>query len=216
MENDVEKGCSGLETLQRHVQNWPMDRTTQVLRYCRDWNTRARNSHIAMLVIKAIVTTIPAQNLATNKEIPELLAGITPYAERHYTRLDNLYTSSYLLEFVLFSMGSLDVDDIEVSKAYTRWEATSQLVLPPKRADGRIQVGGSVGLHRKAAQMQEDDADEVLTIGSSDTSDDEDDGGSVVDDESPLQATRYSKADPDEVQSDDGDESDSSSSGSDK
>jgi U3 small nucleolar RNA-associated protein 13 len=173
VENDIEKGQSGLETLQRHVQNWPMDRTTQVLRYCRDWNTRARNSHIAMLVIKAIVTTIPAQNLASSEGVPELLAGITPYAERHFTRLDNLHASSYLLDFTLVSMGNMDIDEISPSKAFAEWETNAQLVLPPKQGDGRIQVGGAIGLHKKAAQMQEGESDEVVTIGSSDTSDDE-------------------------------------------
>lgn len=175
VENDVQKGQDGLETLQRHVANWPMDRTTQVIRYCRDWNTRARNSHIAMLVIKAIVTTIPAHKLAKADGVPELLAGVTPYSERHFSRLDNLLTGSYLLDFTLFSMGHLDVDDVAASKEYADWEAESKLVLPPKQIDGRIQVGGAalVGLHKKAAQMADESDDEVVTIGSSDASDDE-------------------------------------------
>ena len=175
VENDVQKGQDGLETLQRHVRNWPMERTTQVIRYCRDWNTRARNSLIAMLVIKAIVTTIPAQKLAKANDVPELLAGITPYAERHFSRLDNLITSSFLLDFTLFSMGYLDVDDVAASKEYAEWESKSKLVLPPKQVDGRIQIGGAalVGLHKKAAEMAEESDDEVVTIGSSDTSDNE-------------------------------------------
>lgn len=175
VENDVQKGKDGLETLQRHVAHWPMDRTTQVIRYCRDWNTRARNCHIAMLVVKAIVTTIPAQILAKANGVPELLAGITPYSERHFARLDNLLTGSYLLDFTLFSMGHLDVDDVVASKEYKEWETQSQFVLPPKHADGRIQVGGAalVGLHRKSAQLTGESDDEVVTIGSSDTSDDD-------------------------------------------
>lgn len=171
MENDVEKGQSGLETLQRHVRNWPMDRTTQVIRYCRDWNTRSRNSHIAMLVIKAIVTTIPTHKLAGADEAPELLAGITPYAERHFSRLDNLLASSYLLDYTLFSMGNMGIDEIAASKAYAEWEANTHFVLPPKRVDGRIQVGGAVGLHKNAVKLEEDESDEVMTIGSSDSDD---------------------------------------------
>ena len=59
-----------------------------MLTYCREWNTRARNSHIAMLVVKAVVTTIPAAKLATEYDgIPKILAGIAPYAERHFDRL---------------------------------------------------------------------------------------------------------------------------------
>lgn len=184
IENDVQKGKDGLETLQRHVANWPMDRTTQVIRYCRDWNTRARNSHIAMLVIKAIVTTIPAKKLARADGVPELLAGITPYSERHFSRLDNLLTGSYLLDFTLFSMGQMDVDDVIASKEYAEWELNSKLVLPPKQVDGRIQVGGAalVGLQKKAAEMA-GNSDDVVTIGSSDSSDDDesiDEGGPIA------------------------------------
>jgi len=145
-----------------------------------------------MLVIKAIVTTIPAQKLAKADGVPELLAGITPYSERHFSRLDNLLTGSYLLDFTLFSMGNLDVDDVAASKEYAEWEATSKLVLPPKQLDGRVQVGGAalVGLHKKAAQMAED-SDEVVTIGSSDTSDDDE---SMEEEEAPPAAERSAKA----------------------
>jgi U3 small nucleolar RNA-associated protein 13 len=183
-----------------------MHRTTQVIRYCRDWNTRARNSHIALLVIKAIVTSIPAHKLASSDGVPELLAGITPYAERHFTRLDNLHASSYLLDFVLFSMGNMDIDDISASKMYAEWEANTQLVLPPKQVDGRIQIGGAVGLHKKAAQMQEDESDEVVTIGSSDTSDDE-----SMDDEESHTVNKVSKPEPHAPLEDESSESDSKS-----
>lgn len=124
----MQKGQNGLSTLQRHVKSWPMDRTTQVLRYCREWNTRARTSHIAMLVVKAIVTSIPAHDLASANGLPEILAGITPYAERHFDRLDRLYTSSYLLDFTLFSMGGLESNELE--KEFAVWESNSKLVLP--------------------------------------------------------------------------------------
>eukprot|EP00574_Skeletonema_japonicum_P011228 CAMPEP_0201732264 /NCGR_PEP_ID=MMETSP0593-20130828/28350_1 /ASSEMBLY_ACC=CAM_ASM_000672 /TAXON_ID=267983 /ORGANISM="Skeletonema japonicum, Strain CCMP2506" /LENGTH=387 /DNA_ID=CAMNT_0048225209 /DNA_START=1 /DNA_END=1160 /DNA_ORIENTATION=- len=80
----------GIETLQKHAANWQLDRLIQILKYCREWNTRARNSHIAMLVVKAVVTTIPAAKLATYQGVPEILAGIAPYAERHFDRLDGM------------------------------------------------------------------------------------------------------------------------------
>jgi U3 small nucleolar RNA-associated protein 13 len=171
VENDVQKGQSGLETLQRHVKGWSMARTTQILRYCRDWNTRARNCHMAMLVLKAIVSTIPAHTLAAAEGVPEILAGITPYAERHFDRLDRLHASTYLLDFALFSMGSLDMEQDD-AKAFAEWESKSKMVLPPKQTDGRIQVGGTAFVGRDAQGVAEDD-DEVVTIGESDSSDDD-------------------------------------------
>lgn len=173
VENDIKtKNQNGLATLQRHVKGWSMERTLQILQYCRDWNTRARNSHLSMLVVQAIVTSIPAQTLAATPGIPAILAGITPYAERHFDRLDRLQASTYLLDFVLYSMGSLQDESEEAFKA---WETSSRLVLPPKRVDARYQVGGSavVGTHN----VEDDDQDEVVSIGESeDSSDEEEDG----------------------------------------
>ncbi|KAI2501438.1 hypothetical protein MHU86_13028 [Fragilaria crotonensis] len=173
VENDVQKGQSGLRTLQQHTKTWGMEKITQILKYCRDWNTRARNSHIAMLVVQAVVTSIPVHTLAAADGVPEIFAGITPYAERHFDRLDRMYANAFLLDYTLFSMGVLD-DDGSAQKEYASWESKSKLVLPPKQLDGRIQIGGStvVGLSKPTAN---DDSDiEVMSIGDSDSSDDDD------------------------------------------
>jgi U3 small nucleolar RNA-associated protein 13 len=181
--------------LRTHVATWELDRVAQVLKYCRDWNTRARNAPLAMWVVQAIVTTIPVDRLscqaATRTEhgsIPELLAGITPYAERHFERLDRLHTSAYLLDYLLFNMSSFDPMGVDVDEnEFARWEAKSKLVLPPKFVDGRIQVGGRAligvserGLKRNddgsdVGSDDDDDENEVLTVGDSSTASSESD-----------------------------------------
>jgi U3 small nucleolar RNA-associated protein 13 len=173
VENDVQKGETGLSTLQGHVKTWPMEKVRQILKYCRDWNTRARNSHLAMLIVQAVVTNIPAHTLAATDGLPEIFAGITPYAERHFDRLDRLYADAYLLDYTLFSMGILD-DDGTAQEAYSDWEAKSKLVLPPKAIDGRIQRGGAIviGVSKTTGDDDESD-DEVISVGQSDSSDDE-------------------------------------------
>ena len=178
IENDLQQGKSGLSTLQTHAKGWNIDRIAQVLKYCREWNTKARNCHIAMLVVKAIVTSIPAEKLASSKEVPEILAGITPYAERHFDRIERLHTDTYLLDFLLGSMGSLDpLDD---GSEFANWEKSSKLVLPPKAVDGRVQVGGKAIIGKAnitdGSSDSEDDS-EVASIGdsSSDESSSEDD-----------------------------------------
>ena len=170
IENDVQKGQNSMSTLKDHVKSWPMSRTTQVLRYCRDWNTRARNSHVAMLTVRAIVSSIPAQTLAAADGVPELMAGIMPYAERHFQRLDKLYTSSYLIDYTLMTMGTMDD---EIAEDYSTWETNqaNKLVLPPTKIDGKIQVGGTVavgGIKKKQRQDDESEVeDEVVTVGES-------------------------------------------------
>merc|ERR1712194_852833 len=154
-------------TLHKHVVKWSPDRLKQVLKYCREWNTRARNSHISMLVIKAVVTTIPVAKLATSIEgMSEILAGIVPYAESHFSRLDRMVGDSYLLDFPLFSMGSLHGSDNE---GYDDWAAQSKYVLPPREAEGGIQTSGSLSLGCAKNDDGNGSDDDIITIGESDT-----------------------------------------------
>ena len=196
LEQDVSKG---LQNLQGHVKGWDMDRTKQVLQYCRDWNTRSRNSHLAMLVVQAVVTTIPVSDLASAEGIPEILAGIVPYSERHFDRLDTLYGSTYLLDFTLYHMGALDMDEDkneDKNEDYNLWEKRSKLVLPPKHLDGRIQKGGTPIVGGEGGGG---DDDEVMTVGESDSSDDETD-------------VPFDKIELEELADEDNDDDDSSSS----
>jgi U3 small nucleolar RNA-associated protein 13 len=170
-DNDLNKEKDAIATLQSHIKNWSMSRVSQVMRYCRDWNTRARNSFITMMTVKAIVTTIPADQLACVEGLPEIVAGIMPYAERHFDRINKLRTSSYLIDFTLLSMGCLDDKE---SGEYLKWEADSKLLTTPKTVDGRIQVGGQAitGFNNNSYS----DA-EIISVGESD-SENENEGSS--------------------------------------
>ena len=93
---------------------------------------------MAMLVVRAVVTTIPAAKLATDEGIPEILAGIATYAERHFDRLDRMVGDSYLLDYTLTLMGSTNEDYSILA------ERRSKYVVPPKEAEGKIQIGGAL------------------------------------------------------------------------
>ena len=202
LENEIssKKKTDPVVVLQKHVATWEIERVAQVAKYCREWNTRAKNSSLAMWVLRAIVTIVPVDKL-TSKEassteygsLPEIFAGITPYAERHFDRLDRLHSNTYLLDFMLSNMLSLDPilgssngDDSD-NEEFTAWEATSKPVLPPKFIDGRIQVGGKAIVGGKGdvavtASSDEDGSDDddnsnaVMTVGdSSSESESEDD-----------------------------------------
>lgn len=199
VETDVKEKRSPITSLQTYVPKWSTERIAQVLGYCREWNTRARNCDVAMLVIRAIVSVVPADKLAGGAGVPEVLAGITPYAERHFDRLDRLFASSYLLDFALYSMGNLDISD---DKDFTTWETQSKLVLPPQYEDGKMQIGGNaiVGGNGRPLGSNVSDDDDVSTVGDSDSSDDE--------------AIEEKEADP--VSSPDSSSDDSSKGGTDK
>mmetsp|Transcript_4150 Transcript_4150/g.6040 ORF Transcript_4150/g.6040 Transcript_4150/m.6040 type:complete len:1049 (+) Transcript_4150:69-3215(+) len=181
VENDLANYKDCLATLRRHVKNWDTRRITQILLYCREWNTRARNSHIAMLTLKAIFTSKAADELASINGISEILEGIVPYAERHFERIDKLYANSYLVDFTLASMGDLQTTSVD---EYSHWEKTSNFVLPPKKVDGRVQIGGQafVGFKESYDNISTTSSDnEVLTVGESD---DDSDSELSMDDES--------------------------------
>jgi U3 small nucleolar RNA-associated protein 13 len=195
-----------VSVLQKHCSTWDLDRIAQVLKYCREWNTRARNSSLAMWVLQAIVTTISVDRL-TSKDatetkhgsIPEILAGITPYAERHFERFDRLHTNTYLLDYLLVNMSSLDPiltsnkddDEHDNETEFALWESKSKLVLPPKFVDGRIQMGGQTVVGSRGTtnnvnnssdddddednDSDEDSDDEVMTVGDSSSSESDDD-----------------------------------------
>lgn len=179
IEEDIAKGGSGLSPLKREARKWSDESILQILRYSRDWNTRAVNSHVAMLVCRALISVFTVDKLVSITGVPEIIAGIVPYAERHFDRLDQLFCSTFLLDLVLGSMGGIDAEK-NLAEEFAAWESTNRLVLPPKETDGRSQIGGRVlsavntNLNStRTAAIFEEDTDEVLTLGNSDSSDDE-------------------------------------------
>lgn len=175
VEKDPKNG-RGVETLQKHVVKWSSDRLKKILTYCREWNTRARNSHIAMIVINAVITAIPAAKIALSFEgVPEILSCVAPYAERHFDRLERMVGDSYILDYTLTSMGSLHGSTTE---NYSEWAKRSKYVLPPKEAEGKIQIGGSLIVGGKKSTRNLSDGsedDDVVTIGESDSEADNED-----------------------------------------
>lgn len=170
IETDVKEKRNPTSSLKKGIPHWSIERVAQVLQYCREWNTRARNCDVAMVVVRAIVSVLPAEVIAGAENIPEILAGITPYAERHFDRLDRLATSSCLFDFALFSVGNFAVPPEEDFK---NWESQSKLVLPPAFVDGRTQSGGQAIVGGRTAKIDQASDEDVSIVGDSDSSDDE-------------------------------------------
>ena len=166
IEHDVQYGKDSCHSLKKHVPQWSMEKVTQLLRYSRDWNTRARNSQVAMVVVRAVTSSVSVPKLASTAEIPELMAGIIPYAERHFDRLDKLISDSFLLDYTLSCMGNL----FEVSDE--NWEEKSKYVLPPKPKSDN-QRGLNVNKVTDSDYSNESE-NEIITVGDSDSDSDSD------------------------------------------
>jgi len=86
----------------------------RLLRYVRDWNTRASSAVIAQRVLHAIVKFRPAvdidrsfEDASTGEEgssLHELVEGLIPYTERHLVRMERLVQESYVIDYVLREM----------------------------------------------------------------------------------------------------------------
>ncbi|KAH9982630.1 quinon protein alcohol dehydrogenase-like superfamily [Lactifluus volemus] len=95
----------------------------RLLRYVRDWNTRASSAPVAQRVLHAVVKLRPAEDIGhafetadTSEErsgLHELVEGLIPYTERHLVRMERLVQESYVLDYVLREMddGLAEADD---------------------------------------------------------------------------------------------------------
>jgi len=108
----------------------------RLLKFVRDWNTNARTSSIAQMILHAILKLRSPEDLlaAFENKAPEdlnpmdvdgegegegeekpksnekqlsfkdLLDGLMPYSQRHFTRIDKLVQDSYMLDYIVGEM----------------------------------------------------------------------------------------------------------------
>lgn len=95
----------------RTVAGFEGERLKQCLTFVREWNTNARFCDVAQRVLTAVLQTHPASVLQEVQGIRELLDGLVPYTQRHFSRLDRLVRSTYLLDFTLNSLSVLSADE---------------------------------------------------------------------------------------------------------
>ncbi|KAL1539855.1 transducin beta-like protein 3 [Salvia divinorum] len=79
-----------------------------LLEYVREWNTKPKLCHIAQFVLHQLFRILPPTDLVEMKGIGELLEGLIPYSQRHYTRIDRLQRSTYLLDYTLTGMSVVE------------------------------------------------------------------------------------------------------------
>jgi len=160
--------------LAKLVRDWSMETVVKLLQQAHDWNTRARNCAVATAVVEAVMGAVPAHILAREDEVAALLAGIVPYAERHFSRVDGLKGRSYLLDWVLRSMEKLEPLGVGGDGKKEEWEqriSNTFLVPPPKR----VAMDTSGGAVKKMKVMEEEapsSDEEVFSIGDSDSDSD--------------------------------------------
>jgi len=107
-------GVTGSADVDRVLQDLSPADLVRLLRYVRDWNTRASSAAVAQRVLHAIVKFRPAEDIAHAFEdasmgdevdsLHELVGGLIPYTERHLVRMERLVQESYVIDYVLREM----------------------------------------------------------------------------------------------------------------
>eukprot|EP01018_Ginkgo_biloba_P035898 Gb_13772 [translate_table: standard] len=78
-----------------------------LLEYVREWNTKPKFCHVAQFVLFHLFSVLPPTEIIELRGIRELMEGLIPYAQRHYSRIDRLLRSTFLLDYTLSSMSVL-------------------------------------------------------------------------------------------------------------
>lgn len=116
-----QKSFSGDGDVDTVIRNLPYAELAVLMRRIRDWNSSARTSVVAQVILNAVLRLRSTEDVAgafastavdptfgsakekrhaTNEIIPSLI----PYTERHLSRLDRLIQESYVLDIILGEM----------------------------------------------------------------------------------------------------------------
>lgn len=97
-EDPIEKAIGGLGKEELRV----------LLEYVREWNTKPKLCHVAQFVLFRIFNIFPPTDIMEIKGVSELLEGLIPYSQRHFSRIDRLVRSTFLLDYILTKMSVID------------------------------------------------------------------------------------------------------------
>lgn len=79
-----------------------------LLEYVREWNTKPKLCHVAQFVLFRVFSMLPPTEITEMRGIGELLEGIIPYSQRHFSRMDRLIRGTYLLDYTLTGMSVIE------------------------------------------------------------------------------------------------------------
>lgn len=82
----------------------------QLLEYVREWNTKPKLCHVAQFVLFRLFNIHPPTEIIEIKGISDVLEGLIPYTQRHFSRIDRLVRSTFLLDYTLTGMSVIEPD----------------------------------------------------------------------------------------------------------
>ncbi|KAG0460503.1 hypothetical protein HPP92_020800 [Vanilla planifolia] len=93
------------------------DELRVLLEYIREWNTKPKLCHVANFVLSHVFLLFPPTEIIEVKGISELLEGLIPYSQRHFSRIDRLVRSSFLLDYILNGMAVIEPENSALQRS---------------------------------------------------------------------------------------------------
>ncbi|KAJ1677287.1 U3 small nucleolar RNA-associated protein, partial [Spiromyces aspiralis] len=104
-------GVLGSEEVDKVVQSLAQDQLARLLGYVRSWNTNAKLCHVSQTVLYCILSSYSPDSLLEIPEAKSIISALLSYSERHFNRMDRLLTDSYIIDYTLCAMDSLNLTD---------------------------------------------------------------------------------------------------------
>ncbi|GAA5808876.1 hypothetical protein MFLAVUS_002275 [Mucor flavus] len=98
---DNDHSITGSENVDKILSELSSENLEKLLGYIRDWNTNAKHSDIAQTVLHAILSSHTSEELVEIPTAKEIIDGLLPYTDRHYQRIDDLITQSFIIDYTL-------------------------------------------------------------------------------------------------------------------
>ncbi|EIW72892.1 hypothetical protein TREMEDRAFT_42066 [Tremella mesenterica DSM 1558] len=131
--NKPTESLTGSKEIDMVIQTLSLPDLSQLLLYVSDWNTHSRTSTVSQIILYAILQLRTPEEIIQSfnrntrngmlsdggkkdmkKEINmrDLLDGLIPYSERHFSRLDRLVQDTYVLDYILGEMDGVVGQDM--------------------------------------------------------------------------------------------------------
>ncbi|ORZ03260.1 WD40-repeat-containing domain protein [Syncephalastrum racemosum] len=98
-----EGGITGSAAVDKALTELGSENLEKLLRYLRDWNTNGKHSAVAQTVLNAILSQRTCEELVELQGVKDIIEGLLPYTDRHYQRIDDLITQSYIVDYTLLA-----------------------------------------------------------------------------------------------------------------
>ncbi|GAN02172.1 conserved hypothetical protein [Mucor ambiguus] len=98
---EADTSITGSENVDKILAELSLENLEKLLGYIRDWNTNAKHSDIAQTVLHAILASHTSEELVEIPTAKEIIDGLLPYTDRHYQRIDDLITQSFIIDYTL-------------------------------------------------------------------------------------------------------------------